>query len=1774
MAIDFSYTLTPNESKSLSELQKFFNKVAKKEVEIKLNFNSLLDAKLGKQMGEELGKGIESGLEKNTETIRRATERQIELVKDRLSNSLNNLSLKADNRGLQGLIPVEDIIAQINQLGNSGESLRKINLMAAEIRTELQMWGQALNNDSRELEEVVGLSGKLVDKVADQKLIAATNKELQAHIALRQKYIDLQIKNIKDSKEYNKLTAQQQTAFNNLANSMKIVAYSTEGVNKQFDDFNAQLVEQKQLMQDKQIDSISSAYDKLGGTIQNLVIRYTSLQLVLHQMKKYIQEAIQYTFDLDEAYTDVAISMNVSRDEFNKWVGDAQEIARANGIATSSVMDMVKIYATAGEDIGAISDKLAGTAMIQNITQFDADTTTSIVNSIVNQFKLMDKEINGTTGNISNAINYLGDNLIAISNALSIDNVKGIQEMANAIDDAGSVINSAGGSLEWYMAVTGALAEATNSTGSEIGATMRMVTARTLRQGDAVSELEAQGEDLEFAMSKAEKALKSIGITIRGETADELRGIEEIIDDVAKSWDTLSDSQRQAVAEAMAGTQRSSMFSALIENYEKVKELQAIGLEAEGELEQANQKRVDSLAGIQGQLEVTKEALYATIMNEQDMENFLRGMDSFLQNLTKLVAFVKNNAIPIFIALATIDLQMDKKSLIFKGFNKIGSITKNVLSFAESLIKTEEGFGLSARGAKLFKASLAGLAFVVGTQLIKAFNEMTPSVEQLSMELDELKSATEEYKRVTEEVNQTKLDIQTAKEKYALIKQENLSFEEQKEIVEEVNGLLSSHASSYESISEIISDENGNIEYRIELLEREVEMQEKLAKSDMINALTKKEGTLSWLGIGATTLEKFVNTTTQAKRELKNLDEELNNTMLLPKEREKKLQEIENVKAQFDTLAKDYVEQMSTVENLRGVADDSLIKIWESQLSQIRKVLEEAKNTYGIDIELFFEIADTKEEKEKIEKEIDSIFSSIDYFSNELEGGDTKVAKEIFEDLKKKLNETKLETDETEMVFNKLRSTFKEMPSDINSVSEAMDYLNKKMDNSNTVKTAFKSYISSLEKLEEAQKLLESFSEGLSTSELKSIFESDLMSDFEFGGAITAQEHLKNKIEEMEETASQAYYNMIKDDENFWNSKMRNSDMWLQHEKEMQNQAVDVMANALGIQTDNFAQYINEKGGMRSIDLDNANTMAEAENATQASLVNQLLTYYTQYANDKGQVRQEDLVNVVDFLNKQGVAEAQTIEELVKLWRKYYNAKKAEITNSISAMAGDYQDLGNVDPELMKQLHSLQRLNETMGNAFNGIDITFNGISTPIKQNAIKPNKVGNSSSSSGKGGSSSTKKEVADIDLKIDAYHDLNDAINDVTNAIKLNQAMQENSSGVKKAKLMREEIELLKEQHKATGELIDEQKRQEKELAKQISAAGGTFDNNGDIKNRAEWLTKLQKQVNSLTGEAKENKKTEVEALMEVIKQYEELHNNTLPNTQIEYEQLVTTIKELEKDHLKFVTDLQKDISSAIEDELKKRTDVIKTELEKQKDLYNQQFDEENFERQLASEQRKLDEIQQQIDLAMLDTTEAGKLYLEQLRQEYEQQEEVINDIIRDKEHELGQNRFDEEMDRIDKELEDALDPKNIADLVNQALVDGFVTIGDEVVELDSLMSQWLDQTGDGLYAIGDIIESELIDNIRVAQGLLKELGVADFKPKARTASNSEATTVQQQNRIASELEKIDKTRRNEQRVQIGSLLTVEGNVTEDSLPWLESKLNKITSEFESLQRALLFD
>lgn len=1962
MALNFSYTLSPDENASWTKFKDFAKKVSGQEIKINLDIAG------GNTGVDPLKKIVE-----NVDRSGKALTSKVELIQERLYNSLNNLTIKADKNLLEGILPIDEISKQIDSLANSGKSLNQIRTEASQIRIELQQWGQVLSNDKALLEGINDLQGNIGKKIDE-----ISKKKNSKHITqLKQEtdeWLKSEIEAIKKTKEFQAATETQKSAFDKLTNSMEINAYSVEGLSKQKTQLNQQLKEQRQLFEDRYLDEARRKYDDLQGSIKNLVVRYVSLQAILHNMKKHFQDAIQYTMDLDSAYTDVAISMDVTRQEFNEWTKTARTIAQANGQTTTSLMEMVKIYATAGESIEAVQDKLAGTAMIQNITQWDAEQTTSAVNSILNQYKLLEKEINGVTGNVSNAITYLGDNLIGISNALEIDNVKGIQEMVSAIDTSGSIVESAGGTMEWYMGVTGALGEAMNATGAEVGNAMKMIAARTLQQKQVIEDMGESVENFEIETANAEAALNDIGVSIRGQ-GGELRDLEDILGDVATKWNDLSDSTQQFIGEKLAGNNRRSYFTAMMENYARVLELQQAGLNSSGELMKANEIRVESLAG---QINILKDKMLAF------SDGLQPAIASGVQLASTLMDLVNGfGAIPTTITLAGTSLltftdrgKQARDMMLTLGeshIKAIGNINtyiarnkvkiedmKNEIAVAQQTInqtlrdievrksqdksianlvtnlKTEQA-ALRTTQIELAKTTIktyalqTAMSFGLSVAISAVVSGMGKLVEWLKDYTDyagRAKEATENITKLSSELkNLTTGDIganisqlDEMVQKYNNI---NTTQEEKAKLSEEINRLKQQLIGYDDEYAKILNNEKLSYEEQLALL-KQINKEKSLETAQNLEKTIKKSEKDGSSSTGQWNYNQLTNNAKNIAELEKAIQEAQNGLGTYRGERtsvEKLEQILNDQKKRYQEHYLFLLDYNNKVEQIRNAGIDTDLQYFD--VTKFQDMFHDLTTGIGNAVEEGSSkiLVPIKTAKDKLQ----------DFFGTDY---DSSNVRDAFDVVVSACGGVQEGTEEAREALALLKQTFPQLGSEVDTLSEAIAYLGNK--------SMLETRVEAEELVEILNRLKESEQDALDTSTLTQLLDMYPELGSHINDVAYIQEFLNDKIQEMQQVNDNVYSSLLATDENFWNQKIKNSDEWLAHEKEVQNAITQLGAEMLGIQEQDFIDFINSKGGLRDVDLSNAKNAANAEGKLSADLLNQLLGWYSQYVGEKGGARITDLDNVAEFLNEQGGMEAKTVEELVSMWKTYYNAKKAEIQSSLALLSNSinagnpYQDLGNLTPaqsaqmaELNKQMVNLEKSAAAMGNFFNSVTTSFKGVSSSLSQASASVGKIGSgkgpssSSSSSNKGSSSS--KNVADLELAIDRYYELNDAIDDVNNALEMNRQLQKMATNVATTKkLHEEEIKLLNEKLEATKKLQLEQRNDMLDHKNLLSTAGFSFDGDGNLTNYSSRLKELQNYANSLSGDAKEAQIAYVNSIVDIIDAYTTLTNNSLPSTELAIEQLTQEIKDVNKEHEKTlklvealgdryyeinglindvdkklainqakqqnataservklmqeeidlmkekqdllvqqgnelkveadelkkklseqgvefntdgtiknykqlmdkyktiasqyvgdsrdevldeaeelidliekyddiirnslpdlvvewedytasikkaeeamaqtVTNVQKDITSAIENELQKRTDAVKTELQKQKDLYNKQFDEEDWEDSLNSEQRKLDEIQQQINNLSRDTSLAGQLKLQQLRDEYEAQQKVINDMIKDKEKENGNNRFDEEMEKIDKELEEALDPKNMADLVNKALVDGFVTIGDEVIELDTLMTDWLSDTGDGLYAIGDLLREELINNLRTAQELMAGMGITSTGvTNSGVQLEQSVLTKDLENKLNNALTTNTNNSSQNLDISIGSLIEVKGNVTEDVLPKLESMIEVAKTE-----------
>ena len=1850
MALGFNYTLSVNESASLKNLEDFTKKIGDKTIKIGIDFDmdsfdTMIDKiqdkldgitdklrlefgefdvdvdalqKQLKKVGDKVKLSIPAEIEVREKEVDKAlgsagdglgdkVQHRIQNLQDSLTIALNNLAKKVNENGLQDFIPIEDIRRSIAELDRMDGGLKAVNQYAKDIRQEIQSWNQVTTAQNELFKTTATKASDVADEVVKINKQASSDA-LKDQIKYLQQNIDSQIENIRYSKEFSKLTSQQKQDFENLAKSVQLSGNSLKEVKHNYSEINYELKEFKSNNIEPIIKKQESAFEKLFGTVSAGTLIYQGIQEVIQLTKQVMHDAVDYAYELDEAYTNINKTMDITSHDFDDMVDNANKIANANGVTTSSVLDMMKVYANAGTTIEQVNAKMEMATAFQNVTGQSAEEVTNSIQAIMNQFKFAQD----TAYEAADSMEYLGDVMVGVGYNLTKDEGLAMQDIIAGVERAGAVIKNSGGSFEWLAAIVGTLSEQMNATGEETANAMKMISARTLQSKEAIEELAAAGEDMseiDVQASNAEKALADIGVSVRDQTGA-FKGLEVILGEVAKKWGKLNNTQQQLVSEKLAGNNRRNYFIALMEDYQRVIELQNIASNSNGALIEASNKQAESLAGVTNQFKNALNELYQVVIDSDGLKSIIGTAGDFVKVLTLLMNNM-DKLIPVVGGLTAALLAMD---VALNGdASALGKFTTKVVDMGKKLATTATTISV----AKVAMAGLIGLLAGAGIAAITTWISKSKEKEE---HLNNLANAMDNYKNAAEEANNTDKDIQSYERLSKELEDMNITAEERLEKEQELEQ-VKNRLSQQEGFKTILEQENALLENQVKQMQdlseyeqrrRAAQLMEDTAMSDrdiekdtnVLTGYTKDDGTAEYW---ETLINAQKDAITKLREEQQGLNTDAKEYKRIEEDiaainRDIELFESEKQKAQ-DKFVDSY-ERLLAYKEAGEVAE-------EAGFTNTRKELEILKEMAPYYEEITGKQTDTTEAAEnqlEIEQQITDEKQKQSEYTIGGDGNDSALAKEV----------------------------------------KAQEELNQR-------------YMDSLNYLQEAKDLIDSLADGLSIDDMNTILDSDLMNDFTgaIDNATDVTEHLKGKMQEMQDIAYETYGNMMLADDEYWTNAMRKC------------------AEALGVNSIEFIDYINEKGLARKVDVTNAKNATDAENQMNVSLCKQLMQGYAGVVNSKAGNRKTDMSNVANFLNTQEAKEAQTIDELKKAWAAYYNAKVKAVQREYLDLKYSIKDMdaGQVDPAVYKQLQDLNnsiqnwyQTNKDVTNYFESISTSFGGVSGALNQAAAAAGAAigsagsgsGGSSSkpgSSGGSGGSSTKREVADMESLVDRYYQLNDAINKVTKALDKNREKQETvKTKSEYTKLINEEIKLINDEVKALQNLQKEQQKERNEIKATLSSNGFKFDKDGNITNYADRLKKLTDYANSITDpDKKESVQKQVQAIADLIERYTELEDTVLPETSLEIENLKNEIEEInkefeentklieqlgdryfdvmskiadvdnalakneqaqgtatgqekldlmekeisllkqkqkllqdqksqaqseakslqdqlkaegvkfdkngnvsnyeqltkkltddanklvgdereealqhaqdildlidqymkltdetipgleeawqdyadeventEKEMLETVEDIQKQVTQAYEEEQTKRYNKLKENLKKEQEAMNEAYQEETYEKGLKSQQNQLDEIAQQIAIYSRDTSEVGKARLEQLKQQYADLQEQMNEDIREHENDLANERFDEEVESLDEELAEILSPENLVSVVNQAITSGMITVGDEVVRLDELMTNWIDESGDGLYALGGQLKTELVDNLQAAKTIMDEMGLSGF-------------------------------------------------------------------------------
>lgn len=365
------------------------------------------------------------------------------------------------------------------------------------------------------------------------------------------------------------------------------------------------------------------------------------------------------------------------------------------------------------------------------------------------------------------------------------------------------------------------------------------------------------------------------------------------------------------------------------------------------------------------------------------------------------------------------------------------------------------------------------------------------------------------------------------------------------------------------------------------------------------------------------------------------------------------------------------------------------------------------------------------------------------------------------------------------------------------------------------------------------------------------------------------------------------------------------------------------------------------------------------------------------------------------------------------------------------------------------------------------------------------------SSGSGGKGsGSSSAQKQQEDIESLTDRYYILQNALTDVENALKSLDTKMENATEEEKIKLLDQEIALLNKKKKALNDIWYEQKQEKNDLQYTLSQNGFQFDSEGNITNYKKRLNELLAWANSQSdAEAKKSAQDTYKNLVKIVDDYTKLIKDSIPDTINQFDDITNAIIDSQKE----ISDILKEQKEKRKEELKKETEDIKKEVQKQKDFYNKKWKTEDEEDERAEKQDKINQLEADLASAIRTGDEALQ---KSIRDQLAEAQQELSKFIMESERETINNRFDEEMNKLDEDLQNKIDmiesqlgDEDLLSLVQSGVRD----LSSALNNIDSStknVNRSFAYVGDTVNNIGDIIGNTWGNNLDKVIEKAKEL------------------------------------------------------------------------------------
>lgn len=355
--------------------------------------------------------------------------------------------------------------------------------------------------------------------------------------------------------------------------------------------------------------TMNKTVDSLFTSLKNTAKWYFSSGLI-SGITNAIRNAYSYAKDLNEALTDIRIVSGQSKEEMEGFARAANKSAKELGTTTNEYVKASLIFFQQGLSEEEVKKRTDAVVKMANVTGESADQVSSYMTAIWNNFD-----------DGSESLEHYADVITALGAATASSS----EEIAGGLEKFAAIADTIGLSYEYAATALATVVAETRQSEETVGTSFKTIFGRlqSLSLGESL--------DDGTTLTKYSNAMETVGVSIK-DASGQLREMDDILDDLGKRWNELSEDQRVALANTVAGTRQYTNFIALMDTYQSsFKQNLETANNAEGELNKQSEIYREGWEAARYEVTTALEEIYDTLIDDESFASLAKGLSNILR---------------------------------------------------------------------------------------------------------------------------------------------------------------------------------------------------------------------------------------------------------------------------------------------------------------------------------------------------------------------------------------------------------------------------------------------------------------------------------------------------------------------------------------------------------------------------------------------------------------------------------------------------------------------------------------------------------------------------------------------------------------------------------------------------------------------------------------------------------------------------------------------------------------------------------------------------------------------------------------------------------------------------------------------------------------------------------------------------------------------------------------------------------------------------------------